>query len=1676
MLTMTKDTKNIIFSLLILLTHFYSYSQFVINGSARETAPGEYTLTEAKNGQVGTIWSEQKISLNDAFEIELELYFGTKDGNGADGITFSLQPKSNTVGVSGGGLGIGGITPSLITEMDTYSNGSYGDPSYDHIALVKNTVSHKGADNLVTPTQIVNGKNNVEDGGWYNFKATWDPANQVYQVYVNGLQRFSYEGDIINTVFKGQADVFWGFTSSTGGANNDQKVRIINTTIIDLFDCTETPNDKTFCDASGPASVTLDFSNAQPDATYEWFDTKDRDNLLGTGLTYTDNAVTEEKDYYVLATFPEVVNTGGTVNLSPSGSTGFIDQTYLWDGNNRSFIVETDLIIKSVDVVLPTYDGGCFQQGTTLTNTIDILNNGGTTVASANITGVCGETSTVILNASLNPGSYTMKFRTYQNHTFKVTSDGSPKSIAGVITLEDNTIVTQWETKRFSGNFFNWKIETAGGTGTAECLFSVKTEKVCPECSTFPSVSIGTGFTYCSENDTTIEATTSATNVLWSTNETTNKIIVGEGTYTVEVWDDPNCSSFDNIIVNRECPSEPIELLPDTIELCSGVTDTIRASNIEPGSNWAGTDLFTPINDSMVSISLQNDAKYYVTNYVRLNILSDNIDFEDPKITSGFKIMNADLVPGWETTNSKNKVELWQSGFQGVPSYKGNQFMELNADEDAALFQEMTTVPGEVIGINLAHRGRGGIDEMQLLAGPIGGPFTVVNNYLDGTTAWGFYSEYYTVPPGQTTTVFMFETVSCNGGACGGSGNFLDAIEFFKVEQQTDSVFVKILPSPTLNLGNSQLICEEDTVILNAGNLGFDYDWSIKKKTQEIKITESGTYSVRVYADGCETSSDVDITVQTKPIVDLGDDIVVCQGTTITLDAQNTGLDFKWNSTDITQTLNPVITGEYSVIVTDVLGCEGKDTAQVVIHPLPSVNLGNDTTICEGDSLLIDAKNIGFNYNWNTSEATQIIKVKTAGNYEVTISGDGTGCSDIGTIKVSIQSLPVVDLGSDIEVCEGTVTTLNAKNVGHTFSWNTGESTQEIKITNSDTLDIKVTDNLGCTGLDTIIVTIHPQPDVNLGNDTIICEGESLLIDAQIDGFVYAWSNIKVSKSIKIGENGIYEVTVTDSSGTCSDTDDKEVIIQSLPVVELGKDTSLCEGEVLQLDAKNIGLDYEWSTVETSQTIDVNSSNTYSLIVTDAIGCEGKDTIEVTVNTMPLVDLDDQVTICEGETLTLDAENLGFEYNWSTTESTQKIEVTTAGKYGVEVFKVGTRCSDKDTIEIIVQAKPLVNLGDDKSLCIGEKTTLDAGNIGLDYLWNTNAATQEIVVDETGTYSVKVTDALGCLGNSKILVTVHDLPKINIEAPTDICLFDDVVSIRTSPIGGDLTGNGIKQSTFDPLASEVVTGVQNKLTYTYTDINNCTSQENISITVHLEPIVPQNLSDTILCEGESTEYQIDVSGALEYSWIDENGIVVEIDNRFSIDQDGLYQVNVSNEFCSALSNQFSVEVVNPEINAYVNPEVPILLGESAELLIENPNVDYQYNWKLEESSIGDGTSLEVKPTETTIYEVTATIYNCTATTTLEVEVIQPIIIPSMFTPNGDGLNDYWEITGLDRDFYFELKVYNRWGTVVFKAYEYSNMWDGTTNGNLIPSAVYYYVIEVGDNNKETLQGSVTIMR
>jgi uncharacterized repeat protein (TIGR01451 family) len=171
-----------------------------------------------------------------------------------------------------------------------------------------------------------------------------------------------------------------------------------------------------------------------------------------------------------------------------------------------------------------------------------------------------------------------------------------------------------------------------------------------------------------------------------------------------------------------------------------------------------------------------------VTTPTPLRVALVNGSFEAPVVTNyeilpdSSQTQAAKRVPGWLTTATDHRVELWHSGFNGVPAAEGAQFAELNANQVSTLYQDLPTTPGTTLYWRLYHRGRNGQDTMAL---DIGAPGAAAEQrrFTDGNTAWGYYTGTYTVPPGQTTTRFAFRSIAAAGGNQG-IGNFLDGVFF----------------------------------------------------------------------------------------------------------------------------------------------------------------------------------------------------------------------------------------------------------------------------------------------------------------------------------------------------------------------------------------------------------------------------------------------------------------------------------------------------------------------------------------------------------------------------------------------------------------------------------------------------------------------------------------------------------------------------------------------------------------------------------------------------------------------------------------------------------------------------------------------------------------------------------
>lgn len=432
----------------------------------------------------------------------------------------------------------------------------------------------------------------------------------------------------------------------------------------------------------------------------------------------------------------------------------------------------------------------------------------------------------------------------------------------------------------------------------------------------------------------------------------------------------------------------------------------------------------------------------------------------------------------------------------------------------------------------------------------------------------------------------------------------------------------------------------------------------------------------------------------------------------------------------------------------------------------PSLTAAPDDQECAGNSANIGISGNGtgglppYSYTWlpatnlssTTTANTTVTTVTTTTIYTLTIT-DQNGCMDMDTVQVSVLPAPPVNLGPDTVVC-GTSFTLDAGNPGSSYLWSTGAGTQTLNITQSGSYSVAVQFPSGCVNQDQVNVTMNTPPPYTLGPDTASC-GTGITIDAGSGYVSYAWSTGSTTQTENVSSSDTISVTVVDNNG-CTLTDTIGITLNPAPAVNLGPDTTQCGGAVT-LDAGNPGALYFWSNNTSTQTTAVSSSGTYFVNVLTQAGCSGSDTIAVTINYQPVVNLGPDTSICLASVI-LDAGNPGSTYNWSNGPSTQTVTVG-SGTYSVLVTDP-SGCSDVDTISVTANVPPVVTVSNDTAICAGGTATLVA-NGGVSYLWSNNMTTQSIMVSPTvnTSYYVTGTDVNGCQASDVVVVTL--LPSAN---------------------------------------------------------------------------------------------------------------------------------------------------------------------------------------------------------------------------------------------------------------------------------------------------------------------------
>ncbi len=470
------------------------------------------------------------------------------------------------------------------------------------------------------------------------------------------------------------------------------------------------------------------------------------------------------------------------------------------------------------------------------------------------------------------------------------------------------------------------------------------------------------------------------------------------GTWSPAIIDNTTSGTYTFTPDPGQCPATTTTLNVTILQpSASTINDTIPQGGSYDGHTTAGTYIDTLVAangcDSIRTLNL-------VVNPVDCFIPTVNPSFETPLAPPGANwFFNDAVVPGWKTTEPDHMIEVWSSGFLGVPAYDGNQFVELNANAPSGLYQDYNTPTPLTFNFSYAHRGRAGVDVAGVYAGPPSGPYTLLQTATDGNTAWGFHTGSYTVPAGQPVTRFIFQAISENGltGPNVSVGNFLDDVNFTAQNALlSDSATMNCLtgnfsavsagvgnwtavgsnPSPT-NISNPT----GNNTIIN----GFQF---------------TGVYKYTWKNSSCIDTLVINVNNNPVPVTPTFPEITsFCNGTpSLVLPAVSTeGISGTWSPATIDNTTS----GTYT-FTPNPGQCPANNATLNIIILQPSASITSDT-VC--------ASALPFTWNNNTYSA--------AGTYVDTFQ-NSAGCDSIATLVLTVSNTVTPTFSFPTSFCNGT--------------------------------------------------------------------------------------------------------------------------------------------------------------------------------------------------------------------------------------------------------------------------------------------------------------------------------------------------------------------------------------------------------------------------------------------------------------------------------------------------------------------------------------------------------------------------------------------------------------------------------------------------------------------------------
>jgi PKD repeat protein len=664
-------------------------------------------------------------------------------------------------------------------------------------------------------------------------------------------------------------------------------------------------------------------------------------------------------------------------------------------------------------------------------------------------------------------------------------------------------------------------------------------------------------------------------------------------------------------------------------------------------------------------------------------------------------------------------------------------------------------------------------------------------------------------------------------------------------ETKTAHVTIYTNPAtPVITANGPTTFCDGGNVVLSSSS-PVGNTWNPGgTTTQDTTISTSGNYTVMVSnGNGCSsTSNPITITVNptTVTTITANGPLTFCDGDNVVLTSSLTA-GITWNPNgETSQSITVNTSGSYSV--TDNTGCGGTSlSTNIVVNPNPAtpiITANGPTTFCDGGNVVLSSSSASDN-TWSPGgTTTQDTTISTSGNYTVTVT-DGNGCSSTSnpiTITVNPTTVTTITANGPLTFCDGdNVVLTSSLAAGNTWNPN-GETSQSITVNTSGSYS--VTDNTGCggTSLSTNIV-VNPNPAtpvITANGPTTFCDGGNVILSSS-SASNNTWSpGGATTQDTTISTSGNYTVTVTDGNGCSSTSNPITITVNPVttPVITANGSLTFCDGDNVVLTS-SLTAGNTWNpNGETSQSITVNTSGSYS--VTDNTGCGGTSlSTNIVVNpnpATPVITANGPTTFCDGDNVILSSSSAS-DNTWSPGgTTTQDTTISTSDDYTVTVTD-GNGCSSTSnpiTITVNPATTPVITPNGPLTFCQGDSVELSS-NLSSGNVWAPGGETApSIMVKTSGSFTVM--NSSGCGGSSAAInVTANSLPAVTLASFNDACINHPAIILTGGdPSGGTYSGPGVSSGNFVPNTAGTGT---HSIAYSYTDGNGCTNSDTADIFV-----------------------------------------------------------------------------------------------------------------------------------------------------------------------------------------------------------------------------------------------------